>query len=495
MKCMQPGCAGEIVDGYCNVCGTAPRREQASPDAGSRRLRVKPGRSPLAQRTGQHAGCPAEHRHRPALHDAHIGVASQPARRRVWWRCPPIPYRDPPSAVMADPTVAESAAVLRALRRAGRADRATARRVAPRGSAATAARRSRSRRSCVAGDVVAGQYEVVGCLAHGGMGWIYLAQDRNVSDRWVVLKGLLNTGDADAMAAALAERRFLAEVEHPNIVKIFNFVEHEDSGYIVMEYVGGHEPEADPDRAARGQRREARSAAGRPGDRLHARDPAGARLPPSTGPAVLRLQARQRHPDAALAEADRPRRRLPDRRASSPVYGTVGYQAPEIAEAGPSIPSDLFTVARTLARPVHRLQGLPEHATGTRCPPRTTCRCSDASTRSTASCSRARRPIPTTASSRPRRWPTSSSACCARSSPPRRTAGAGARARCSPATSGPASSEPDWRLLPALRVDTDDPAAGFLATLSAADPAKLIALLRSGAGADGRGRPPPRARR
>ena len=33
------------------------------------------------------------------------------------------------------------------------------------------------------GDVVGGQYEVVGCLAHGGLGWIYLARDRNVSGR------------------------------------------------------------------------------------------------------------------------------------------------------------------------------------------------------------------------------------------------------------------------------------------------------------------------
>src|SRR5207342_546867 len=86
---------------------------------------------------------------------------------------------------------------------------------------------------------VAGQYDVVGCLAHGGLGWIYLARDRNVSDRWVVLKGLLNSSDDDAMAAALAERRFLAEVEHPNIVKIHNFVEHAGDGYIVMEYVNG----------------------------------------------------------------------------------------------------------------------------------------------------------------------------------------------------------------------------------------------------------------
>jgi serine/threonine-protein kinase PknG len=32
-----------------------------------------------------------------------------------------------------------------------------------------------------------------------------------------------------------------------------------------------------------------------------------------------------------------------------PIYGTVGYQAPEIGADGPSVSSDLFTVARTLA--------------------------------------------------------------------------------------------------------------------------------------------------
>ena len=83
-----------------------------------------------------------------------------------------------------------------------------------------------------------------GCIAHGGLGWIYLAIDRNVHNRWVVLKGLVHSGDADAMATAAAEALALAEVEHPNIVRIHNFVEHKDStgtavGYIVMEYVGG----------------------------------------------------------------------------------------------------------------------------------------------------------------------------------------------------------------------------------------------------------------
>jgi serine/threonine-protein kinase PknG len=151
---------------------------------------------------------------------------------------PPVPFRDPTDAVMTDPRVSESR------RFCAHCDEPVGR-----GRDGAAGRTTGFCRKCGApfsfeprlraGDLVAGQYEVAGCLAHGGMGWVYLARDRNVSDRWVVLKGLLNAGDRDATAAALAERRFLAEVEHPNIVKIFNFVQHESSGYIVMEYVGG----------------------------------------------------------------------------------------------------------------------------------------------------------------------------------------------------------------------------------------------------------------
>ena len=94
------------------------------------------------------------------------------------------------------------------------------------------------------GTLVAGQYEIAGAIAHGGLGWIYLAIDRNVADRPVVLKGLLNSSDSEAQQVALAERQFLASVNHPGIVKIYNFVEHvtdfgERFGYIVMEYIGG----------------------------------------------------------------------------------------------------------------------------------------------------------------------------------------------------------------------------------------------------------------
>jgi serine/threonine-protein kinase PknG len=198
------------------------------------------------------------------------------------------------------------------------------------------------------GLLVAGQYEVAGCLAHGGLGWIYLARDRKVADRWVVLKGLINTGDEDAMAAALAERRFLAEVEHPNIVKIHNFVEYDGDGYIVMEYVNGL--------SLRGILEARRAANGDRPDPLPA-DQAIAyvlEILPALGHLHdLGLLFCDFKPDNVVQTTDSVKLidlggvyRMDDR--TSPVYGTAGYQAPEIARTGPTVPSDLFTVARTL---------------------------------------------------------------------------------------------------------------------------------------------------
>jgi serine/threonine-protein kinase PknG len=182
---------------------------------------------------------------------------------------------------------------------------------------------------------------VQGCIAHGGLGWIYLAIDRNVHNRWVVLKGLLNSGDADAMAAAAAEVLALAEVEHPNIVRIYNFVEHLDAaaaapvGYIVMEYVGG---------TSLKQIRKARNGPLPPDqavayiveiapalDYLHTQGLAFCDFKPDN---VMQTDEQLKLIDlgAVIAMDDQ----------DSPIYGTVGYQAPEIA-------SDVYTVGRTLA--------------------------------------------------------------------------------------------------------------------------------------------------
>ncbi|HVF33038.1 MAG TPA: tetratricopeptide repeat protein [Acidimicrobiales bacterium] len=199
-------------------------------------------------------------------------------------------------------------------------------------------------------ELVAGQYQVVGALAHGGLGWIYLAQDKAVSDRWVVLKGLVDAGDEAATVNAVAERRFLAQVEHANIVEIYNFVTHKRAGYTVMEYVGGPSLK---------QVLKARRAA----NPSNEDDP----LPVDQAiayvlavlPAFTYLHARglvycDFKPDNLIQVGDQMKlidlggvRRIDD--PTGDIYGTVGFQAPEIAEMGPSIPSDLYTIGRTLA--------------------------------------------------------------------------------------------------------------------------------------------------
>ncbi|WP_046497526.1 serine/threonine-protein kinase, partial [Streptomyces odonnellii] len=90
------------------------------------------------------------------------------------------------------------------------------------------------------GDLLGGQYEVVGRIDGGGLGWIYLARDTRLDNRHVALKGLKDVNDAMALRVAEAERRFLVELDHPDIVRIINFVIWQDSGYIVMEFVAGH---------------------------------------------------------------------------------------------------------------------------------------------------------------------------------------------------------------------------------------------------------------
>jgi serine/threonine-protein kinase PknG len=262
---------------------------------------------------------------------------------------PPVPYRDPATAVLANPQVPESR------RYCGNCDQPVGRGRDGRpglveGFCRNCGVRFSFRPKLERGDVVGGQYEVLGCLAHGGLGWIYLAKDHNVSDRWVVLKGLLNTGDADAMAAALAERQFLAEVEHPNIVRIYNFVQHEDastrekSGYIVMEYVGG--------KSLKQILQDARASGG------------SVSLKHALAYAIEVLPALGYLHDRGLVYCDfkpdnliqtEEQLKLIDmggvRRVDSdePIYGTVGYQAPEIADVGPSVESDLYTVGRALA--------------------------------------------------------------------------------------------------------------------------------------------------
>ncbi len=189
------------------------------------------------------------------------------------------------------------------------------------------------------GDLVAGQYEVRGAIAYGGLGWIYLGFDRVLS-RYVVLKGLLNTADQASAAVAVAEKQFLAAMKHPNIVGIYNFVDHQDTGLIIMEYVGGQT--LNELRKNRGMLPVPEAIA-----YIH-------RILGAFG--YLHQQGFvycDFKPDNIMLEGSDVKlidmggvRRIDD--PDGDIYGTVGYSAPE-AGAGPTVTTDLFTIARTLA--------------------------------------------------------------------------------------------------------------------------------------------------
>jgi serine/threonine-protein kinase PknG len=266
---------------------------------------------------------------------------------------PRVPYRDPKTAVLENPEVPEAKRFCsKCGKKVGRQKDGKPGRVE--GFCPQCGHAYSFTPKLEPGEVLHDQYEVLGCLAHGGLGWLYLALDHAVSDRWVVLKGLLDSGDADAMAAAMAERRFLAEVEHPNIVKIHNFIRHEDRKtgktveYIVMEYVGG---ESIKDMITH-RRREGRGDEALPLAQAIAYVleilPAVGYL---HGVGLLYCDFK---PDNMIHTEEQLKlidlgavRRIDDHH--SPIYGTIGYQAPEIGTIGPSIFSDIYTIGRALA--------------------------------------------------------------------------------------------------------------------------------------------------
>ncbi|MDP1918565.1 MAG: serine/threonine-protein kinase, partial [Myxococcales bacterium] len=87
------------------------------------------------------------------------------------------------------------------------------------------------------------QYVLVRELARGGMGEVWLARQGEAGgfERLVALKRVLAGADADsaAMTMFLDEARIAAQLQHPNIVQLFDFGRDAGSVFLVMEYLAG----------------------------------------------------------------------------------------------------------------------------------------------------------------------------------------------------------------------------------------------------------------
>jgi serine/threonine-protein kinase PknG len=337
-RCGRDGCQGGLdPDGYCEVCGFRPTA------ATRRRTSVAPATAPTAgtrpttgtiATTGTATGT-AWVRSGGSRGDLGAGLVAVER----------MPERPAPSRVQAEPHLPAARRFCSGCNAPVGLERDGVPALAD-GYCTACGQRYSFTPKLSPDDLVGGQYRVAGCLAHGGMGWLYLATDEALDGRWVVLKGLLDTGDEAAMAAAIVERRFLAQVAHQNVVEVHNFVEHDGAGYIVMEYVSGS--------SLREIREQQRMDTGRP---------LPVELALSYALEVLAalgfLHSRgliycDLKPDNVIQTGELVKlidlggvRRIDDDGGN--VYGTIGYQAPEVGEIGPSVSSDLYTVGRLMA--------------------------------------------------------------------------------------------------------------------------------------------------
>ena len=84
-----------------------------------------------------------------------------------------------------------------------------------------------------------GPYRLEGVLGRGGMGVVHAAYDERL-DRRVALKRVLAADDDPHRRRRLRrEARTAAQLTHPAVVQIFDFVEDDDGDWIVMELVDG----------------------------------------------------------------------------------------------------------------------------------------------------------------------------------------------------------------------------------------------------------------
>jgi tetratricopeptide (TPR) repeat protein len=83
-------------------------------------------------------------------------------------------------------------------------------------------------------------YEILGVLGRGGMGIVYQARHRQLN-RTVALKMILAGAHADVgeRTRFLAEAESVARLQHPHIVQLFEFGEHQGLQYFTLEYVPG----------------------------------------------------------------------------------------------------------------------------------------------------------------------------------------------------------------------------------------------------------------
>lgn len=92
-----------------------------------------------------------------------------------------------------------------------------------------------------AGNIIQGKYEVLRCLGAGSMGMVYAVKHLDLQDRILAMKVLYADVAKDDVQAARFKNEIVAsyEVNHPNVVRAYDYFKEGDLIAYTMEYVSG----------------------------------------------------------------------------------------------------------------------------------------------------------------------------------------------------------------------------------------------------------------
>ncbi len=88
------------------------------------------------------------------------------------------------------------------------------------------------------GSLIGGHIRILSALGQGGMGDVYAGMDERLGRR-VAVKTIRADHSPNARERFLREARALSALDHPNICRIFEYIESPDGDFLVLELIDG----------------------------------------------------------------------------------------------------------------------------------------------------------------------------------------------------------------------------------------------------------------